>query len=158
MHKGKRIQGAEYFEDVIDSGGVGGLGNAGILQGMGLDDYDSIREKVQADGLNVEINCRFCNGKRGIVLEWPELYQIGSNAPGAPVLVPRGWQFSPNNGTALFLHRCPACSQQQGLTIHITPDEARRHVSSAVAAGLIPPSQLNQWKAQVAQLRSQFRG
>ena len=158
MHKGKRIADAEYFDDIISTGGVGGTGNAGILQSMGLDDYDSVREEVETEGLRVEINCRFCNSKRGIVLEWVELYQVGSNGPNLPLLVPQGWQFSINNGTAVFIHRCPSCGEGQGLAIHMTPDEARRHVEAAAQANLITPQVLQQWKAQVAAFRSRHRG
>jgi hypothetical protein len=156
-YKGKRIGDAEYFDDILSSGGVGGLGNAGILGGMGLDDYDSVRERVEAEGLFVQLNCRFCNRERAITVEWPELYQIGSNAPGLPVLMPQGWRFSPNNGTAFLAHGCPACGQP-GLTLHMTPDEARRHVENAVQATLIPPQAIASWRQHIAALRSQFRG
>lgn len=158
MHKGKRVQGAEYFDDIVERGGVGGVGNAGILQSAGLDDYDGVSEKVQPDGVAIEINCRFCNSKRGIVLEWPELYQVGSNVPGAPPLLPPGWRFSQNNGTAAFIHQCPACSQREGLAIHMTPEEARRHVTSAVEAGIISKPAVQAWGQQVARLRGQYRG
>jgi hypothetical protein len=157
MYKGKRIGDAEYFDDILNNGGVGGLGNAGILGGMGLDDYDSVREKIEVDGLLVQINCRFCNRERAITVEWPEMYQIGSNAPGLPVLMPRGWQFSPNNGTAFLAQRCPACGQP-GLTLHMTPDEARRHVEHAVHATIIPPQAIASWRQHIEALRSQFRG
>ena len=155
--KGKREPGAEYFDDVIDRSGVGGMGQAGVLGGIGLDDYDGVQEKVQQDGVEITINCRFCNSKRGIVLEWPELFQVGMNGPGFPPLLPQGWQFSQNNGTAVFIHRCPGCSQPQGLAVHMTPDEARRHIESAVAAGLVAPQQVAAWRQQIAQLRQQYQ-
>lgn len=157
MHNGKRIQGSEYFDDILESGGIGGTGNAGILNSAGLDDYDSIQEKVIPNGVEVSVNCRLCNSKRGIVMEWPELYQIGSNNPQMPPLIPPGWQFSPNNGSAVFVAACPACGQA-GLAVHVTPDEARRKVESAVNAGLIPPQAVQQWRAQVARARGQYRG
>jgi hypothetical protein len=128
------------------------MGNAGILNSAGLDDYDSVREKIQADGVEVSVNCRMCNSKRGIVLEWPELYQIGANNPALPPLIPPGWRFSQNNGSAVFITTCPACGKP-GLAIHVTPDEARRKVESAVNAGLIPPHAIQQWRAHVARVR-----
>jgi hypothetical protein len=155
MHNGKRIADAEYFDDVLESGGIGGTGNAGILNSAGLDDYDSVKERTLPDGIEVSVNCRMCNSKRGIVLEWPELYQIGSNNPGLPPLIPPGWRFSPNNGSALFVTGCPVCGRN-GLAIHITPDEARRKVESAVAAGLVAPQAIQQWRANVARIRGQY--
>lgn len=156
MYKGKRIADAEYFDDVITRGGVGGTGNAGVLSGMGLDDFDNIQESVQTDGVKVEMNCRFCNSKRGVVLEWPELYQVGSNGPNLPVLLPKGWQYSQNNGTTVFIHACPSCGKREGIAIHMTPDEARRHVQSGAEAGLIHPQQLQKWKMAVQQFRQQY--
>ncbi len=157
MHNGKKIPGAEYFDDVIDSGGIGGNGNAGILNSAGLDDYDAVRETVQEDGVEVSINCRLCNSKRGVVLEWAELYQIGSNTPQLPPLIPPGWHFSQNNGTAAFVHPCPACGQK-GLTIHVTPDEARNKIQAAVNANLITPQTVQQWRQSVHRIRGQHRG
>lgn len=156
MHNGKRIQDAEYFDDILGTGGVGGTGNAGILDSAGLDDYDNVREKVQEDGVLVSCNCRMCNSKRGIVLEWPELYQIGSNQHGMPPLIPPGWQFSSNNGSVAFIHSCPACGKK-GITIHVTPDEARRKIESAVQANIITPQLVSQWRAQVQRIRGQHR-
>lgn len=158
MYKGKRVQDGEYFDDIIQNGGVGGRGNAGILASAGLDDYDSVSESVQQDGILIELNCRYCNSKRGIVLEWPEIYQVGANMPGMPPLMPQGWRYSPNNGTAVFIHRCPSCSHPEGLAIHMTPDEGRRHVTSAVDAGIIPKQAIAAWGQHVAKLRGQFRG
>ncbi len=158
MHNGKRIEGGEYFDDVLERGGVGGMGHAGILQSAGLDDYDNVAESIQQDGLAVKINCRRCGSSRGITLEWPELYQVGSNVPGTAPLLPKGWQFSRNNGTAVFMHPCPSCSNPNGLAIHLTPEEARRHVTSAVDAGLVSKPAVQAWGQAVARLRSQYRG
>lgn len=156
MHKGKRIDGAEYFDDVLESGGVGGRGNSGILDSAGLDDYDSVRERILPEGVEVSVNCRLCNSKRGVLFEWPELYQIGSNGPSQPPLIPPGWQFSRNNGTVVFVAGCPACGQP-GVALHVTPDEARRKVESAMNAGLLTPAVVQRWREAVARMRGQLR-
>jgi hypothetical protein len=150
VYKGKRLEDGEYFDDVVDHG------SAGILAGAGLADYDSLKESMEQDGLKVELNCRLCNAKRGIILEWPELYWIASNAPGLPVLLPRGWALSPNNGTMFLQAQCSKCGQP-GLAVHVTPEEARRNVKNAVDSGLVSPAIIEQLKRAVLAARSQHR-
>lgn len=149
-YKGKRIEEAEYFEDVLNGA------DHGILKGAGLADYDSIKETIEKEGVHVVLNCRLCNSKRGIILEWPELYWVGSNGPGMPLLLPQGWALSQNNGTAVLQAQCPRCGKP-GLAVHVTPEEARRNIQSAVNSGLLEPRQLEMLKHAVLAARSQHR-
>jgi hypothetical protein len=158
MHKGPRVAGGEYFDDVVLNTGIGGLGSdAGILHGRGLDDYDGLTEQVLPEGVQVEMNCRRCNRKQGIVLEWPEIFIVASNTPQLPPIAPRGWMYSPNNGTVALIQRCPGCGAQEGLALHVSPQEARTYLKSASEAGIVTKEQLHVWGQGVAGLRAQHR-
>jgi len=158
QHRGSRIAGGEYFDDVISNTGIGGVGSdAGILQSKGLDDYDGVTEHVQPDGVVVEMNCRRCNRKQGLVLEWPEIFVVGSNTPQLPPLAPRGWVYSQNNGAIALIHRCPGCGSPEGLAIHVTPGEARGYLKSAVESGIVSQDQIQLWGQGVARMRGQYR-
>lgn len=151
-HKGSRIDGSEYFDDVLENGGTNG--QAGILDGHGIGDYDNVRQKLDKEGLNVSVNCRFCNRRRGIVVEWPEIAIISANRPNLPPIAPKGWMYSPNNGTIYLQAKCPSCSNT-GLAVHITPDEARKHMKTGQETGVIAQHEIQRWGADIAQMRRQ---
>ncbi len=147
-----KIEGAEYFDDIIGEGGVDG--KAGVLDSHGLRDYDSERQNLKKEGLCVELNCRFCNRRRQIVVEWPELFIIGANQPNLPPIAPRDWAYSQNNGSIYFQTPCPSCGNA-GLSLHITPDEARKSLNTGLQSGLISQQDLANWKPVVVNMRRQ---
>lgn len=138
----------DQFDDFLQGNGALREGG-GILDSPGLHDYEGIQTKVEADGLHVILNCRFCNKKRQVVLEWPELVILGENSQGGAPILPRGWVFSENNGTAFVKLPCPNCGNA-GFAVHMTPEEAREKVGNALKAGLVS-------QAQVVQLQQQVR-
>lgn len=135
------------FEDVRS--GEAGIAEGGILDSAGLRDYDDVQTAVVKGGVKATLNCRFCNRKRGIELEWPELIWLGENQPGQMPILPQHWQYSPQNATAYVTLPCPSCGRP-GFSVHMTPDEARTHVSAGLKSGLVPPQMVNA-------IQSQFR-
>jgi hypothetical protein len=144
MWRGPREQGIDYFDDIL-SGSEGG-----IHGGAGLSDFDALREKYTADGLAVTLNCKFCGKAHQITLEWPELYIIGLNRAGRPVALPPKWAYSNNNQSAFVELKCSRC-HHAGLAVHVTPDEARRHIQTGMDAGHLSPQVF-------AQLRQRYPG
>lgn len=127
----------------------------GTLESPGLKDYDNVKQDTTAEGLAVEVSCRLCNKKHKVTLEWPELYVIGSNKPGVPPLMPPGYHRS-EQGTAFVQFACSKCGGP-GVAIHVTPDEAARHLNAAVGAGFVSKEQAAQWGSAVMQARGQAR-
>jgi hypothetical protein len=134
-------------EDKLEGGG-------GILQSSGLREFDSVQEKVVADGLEVEMSCPHCGRKKQIVVEWPELIVLAQNASGLPPLLPEGWYFSPENGTAFTALKCNSCGKEKALVVHLTPEDAQVHVKTGMNTRLIPPPVYNSVMARVAQQRA----
>lgn len=126
--------------------------SGGILASAGLDDFEGIQTKVEAEGVGVTLNCRLCNKKRKIILEWPELVELGENEPGRPPWLPRGWQYSPQNGTAYTQLQCPKCGGL-GFAVHMMPGEAQTHVQTALKSRIIPVPMVQQIQQLVAQRR-----
>lgn len=146
MFSGKRIESADYFDDVQDT--------KGILDSQGLTDYNSLSQKAVADGMQVTTNCWRCNQRQIAVAGWDELFVVGLNGPGRPLRLPRSegiceWFYSDSNKTICMAFRCPKCGGDKGIAIHFTPDEAARHVKDAVNAGLISLPTYNAWMQKV---------
>lgn len=137
----------DTFTDVFsdDSGGS--------LESPGLRDYDNVQQTIEPDGLKVAISCRLCGRKHELTLEWHELYVIGSNKPGTVPIMPRDFRRS-EQGTAYTQYNCTKCANP-GITVHITPDEAARHINTAVQSGFVSPQQAQTWGQQVMQARGQ---
>lgn len=123
----------------------------GSLESPGLKDYDNVRQSVETNGLGVQIACRYCGRGHKITLEWHELYVIGSNQPNVAPIVPPGYKRS-NQGTVYIEFNCARCGNP-GVAVHITPDEAVRHVNTAVQTGLVTQEQAAAWGQQVRQAR-----
>jgi hypothetical protein len=139
--RGQREQGIDYFDDIL------GSAEAGIHSGAGLADFDAVREKYSSEGLAVTVNCRFCNKGHQITMEWPELYIVGLNRPGRPVALPAKWKYSNNNRSAYLELDCTRC-HNPGLALHVTPDEARRHVQTGLDSGNLAPGVFEQLRRQ----------
>lgn len=146
MYRGKRIDGADYFDDAIEET------EGGILEGHGRNDFEGIREKVHADGVQVDLACRLCGKRHAVTLEWEELYVVGSNGPNVPPVFPPGWAYSPNNQDAFIEIRCSKCGNN-GIAPHVRPEEARGYINTAVQNGRITPNQIGAWKQGVLQAR-----
>lgn len=145
MFRGKREQGVDYFDDVLSETG-------GIHEGGGLEDFEGVKEKLVTDGLQLQMKCRLCGKAHNVVLEWEELFVVGSNAVGQPPLLPQNWQYSTNNQDAYTQIQCSRC-HNPGLAPHVTPEEARKIVNQGVSRGLVNPQAVNAWKQRVAMAR-----
>lgn len=141
----------DHFDDFL-GGEAGAQEGGGILDSQGLRDYEGIETHVEAGGAAVTSNCRKCNKKRKVIIEWPELIILGTNAPGKRPILPRGWQFSQNNLDAFVALRCTACGED-GFNIHMAPTEAQQHVRAGLNSGLIQPQVVQQYTAQAEQAR-----
>jgi hypothetical protein len=145
---GKREDGVDYFDDITSRD------DAGIYAGSGIDDYEGLKESVNQDGVQVRMNCRRCGKAHAVTIEWQELYLVGSNGPGKSLLMPRGWQYSPNNHK-LYPMNVPCSKCQEPLCPQFTPEEARNRVTDALHRGLIQPQLAQQWQQEVASVRAQ---
>lgn len=146
MHKGSRIADADYFDDRLEDR------DGGVLSSEGLNDYDSVKSKLTSAGYEVLRNCTHCGTKRKITIEFDELFKVGMNRQGRPVMLPADWEFSPNNGTAFVSLPCNSCGEH-GLAVHVTPDEAKKVYTSAADSGLIKPREVQQHQQQMAAMR-----
>lgn len=153
MFKGSRDPGVDYFDDVLRKD------DAGVFGGLGIEDYDGLKEEISPEGLKIRMNCRSCGKEHDVTLEWQELYIAGTNGlPGASLLLPNGWQYSQNNGKLYPANiKCSKCPDGF-LCPQITPDEARARVNDALSQNLIDPNLLAQWKQQVTMYRQQRGG
>ena len=124
----------------------------GILDSHGLRDYESIETSVIVEGAGVILNCRSCNKKRRIIVEWPELVVLAENGPGRRPILPPGWKFSENNRDGYVQLNCTSCGKP-GYAVHMTPQEAQTHVKAGLSAGLIRPQMVQHYQNQVAQMR-----
>ena len=144
--RGARVEGGEYFDDIL------GADAGGIYDGHGLDDYEGMHETVTPQGVRIRMNCRKCGQQHDVTLDWKELYLVGSNGPGKALLKPRGWEYSPNNGSlypaTVLCSKCrdPLCPQ-------VTPDEAQSRVRDAISRNLIPMGEAQLWQNEVAAWR-----
>ena len=137
----------DEFSDILGDNDEGG-----VFAGSGHKNFENVRQTTQADGVKVELQCRSCGKPAAVVMEWPELFIIGTNGPNVPVLLPPGYQLSQNNKSVFTAVNCPKCSKPS-LAVHVTPDEAARHVNTAMKMGLMNPAQVEQLKAFVRSQR-----
>lgn len=147
VFRGKRVQGGDYFDDI-----QGDYGDHGVFNGMGIADYDSVREKVTDEGLKVLLNCRSCNKRAEMTIGWEEMYVISQNRPGQRLVLPADWQYSQNNGTCFTQQRCSKCGEP-GFAVHVTPQEATQRIQQGVQAGFVTKQDANEWARKVAAYR-----
>lgn len=140
---------ADEFDDFGDI--LGDNDDGGVFAGSGHKTYENVKQTTQADGVRVEMQCRSCGKPGALLMDWNEMFIIGTNGPNTPILLPPQWQLSPNNKSVCFIQGC-TCGKP-GFAIHITPDEAARHVQTAIKSGVMHPSQVEQMKAFVRQQR-----
>lgn len=155
LHKGRREEGVDYFDDFDVPGDREG---GGIFTGsLGQAEFESVRNFVDPEnGLGNRMSCRNC-GKAAIVwIGWEELYIIGTNGPGVAPLLPQGFQYSENNNDVYpTTSKCLKCGTP--VCPHVTPDEAREHVNAATNAGYIPMGAIHQWQQAAQAHRAQMR-
>lgn len=142
----------DHFDDFLEGDGAIREGG-GILESHGLRDYEGIETSVIVEGAGVVLNCRRCNKKRRVVVEWPELVILAENGPGRRAILPQGWRFSENNKDGYVQLNCSSCGSP-GYAVHMTPQEAQAHVGAGLKAGLISPQLVQQYQRQVAQMRA----
>jgi hypothetical protein len=145
MFKGSREQGVDYFDDVL-----GNNDDGGILQGLGLNDFDSVRERVAPQGIVIDqASCHRCGHKKNLEITWEELFYVSQNRPGGPLMLPEGWSRSDQNMTCYIQLKCPKCSEA-GFAVHYTPDEARNRLRQAADSGFVNEPMAQQWAQKIA--------
>ncbi len=152
VFRGARVDGAEYFDDI-----TGQNEDAGVFAGLGSDDYENTKETVGNEGLKVQMNCRVCNQRHEIVLEWQELFIVGSNGPGRSLLKPTGWEYSENNAK-LYPANVPCKKCNAPICPQVSPDEARQLVNDAVSRNLVSSEAAAHWNQQVQSVRASRGG
>jgi len=149
LHNGARVEGADMFDDFSDTANREG---GGVFGGsLGLAEFEGVKQRTEAQGLMVEISCRKCGARANMTIEWEELYVIGSNGHDVKPLLPRGWQYSPNNA-ACYPGQC-RCGCGANICPMVTPDEAREQVMIAAQLGYITRNQSQLWRAQTSAAR-----
>ena len=144
-YKGSRVEGGEYFDDLL-----GDNDSAGIYQGMGLANFESVKERITPGGPANKLQCRLCGNEVILTPEWEEIYYVSQNGPHQPAIVlPQGWQRSEVNYDCFNEVACPKCGGK-GLAIHYDPEDARRLVKQAIQMGFINPQQEQQWRQRIA--------
>lgn len=140
--RGARERGVDYFDDIM-----GENVDHGMFTGMGSADHDRVQQKISKGGVSILMNCRFCGKRAEVEIPWEELFYVGANGPGKPLVTPEGWFKSDTNLDLYTLMRCEygKCGGERGYAPHFTPDEARSLVGQAVASGFISQQQLAQW-------------
>jgi hypothetical protein len=132
--------------------------NGGIYQGAALQEYESVGKKIAADrsGIAHRGMCRACGTPIELIIEWHEFIIIGANRDGMPPLIPNDWAFSPVNRTLCIASGC-GCGDEKnrGLTLHVTPEEARQEVQGALARGDLSQQRMAQVMQQIAARRGQ---
>lgn len=146
MHKGSRIENADYFDDILGDNNPNAVG---VFQGMGMTDFENIKQKIGPEGVILNMNCRHCNWPTVVTVEWEELYYIGLNGPGKPLVLPRGWVRSDQNMDCYVQLQCGRC-HNAGLNPHFSPDEARQLVNQAVQSGFITKQTAQAWQQKAA--------
>lgn len=141
----------DHFDDFLEGDGAIREGG-GILDSHGLSDYEGIQTAVVPEGAGVVLNCRRCNKKRRVIVEWPELVILAENGPGRRPILPPGWKFSENNRDAYVQLNCASCGNP-GYAVHMTPQEAKMHVTAGLTAGLIHPHTVQGIQQRMAQTR-----
>lgn len=143
-HKGARLPNGDYFDEFFEADA-----DHGVLQGAGIDDHDRVKQKLTQEGLATRVNCRFCNSPKVVIIEWHEMFVIGSNTqfPGQPPVLPQNWHYSPNNSTAYL--QMPCRCGNPGITVHTTPDECASVVKQGEHAGFVHRQQLQQWAQSI---------
>jgi len=145
--RGAREQNVDYFDDIL-----GDNKNTGVFDGMGIDDYDRVKQEIAPDGVHVGLNCRVCNKRSRVTVSWEELFYVGSNGGGQPLVLPAGWFKSDENMDCYVQLQCGRC-HNMGFAPHFTPDEARGLIKQAANSGFVTPQQVAQWKQKIAMYR-----
>ena len=135
------------FSDVDDDHGDGGG-----LAGAGFKRFAGSQSRVDPEGLKVEMCCANCGSGHIVTLEWEELTIAGTNAPGKPPVAPNGWGIDPQQGT--LYPTSVICQCGSPLSPHVTPDECRRHVKSALGAAFIGVPQVQGWSQRAESFRN----
>jgi hypothetical protein len=145
--RGAREQSVDYFDDIL-----GNNRDAGVFQGLGIDDYDRVQQQIAAEGVTVGMNCRSCNKRSTVTVTWEELYYVGANGGGQPLVLPAGWSKSDENLDCYVQLQCGRC-HNMGFAPHFTPDEARALIQQAANSGFVNPQQVAAWKQKIAMYR-----
>jgi hypothetical protein len=152
LHKGARIEGADYFDDF----GEQFKDDGGILKGLGQNFHEGVREELTPTGLKVSLSCRMCGRENPVLVDWEELFYIGSNGPGMSPLLPKDWAYSEEN-QAVYPTNILCRGKCQGTPVApmITPDEAQEYFGQGLSQGFVTPQSAQAWKRQVALYRQQ---
>lgn len=148
-YRGAREAGVDYFDDVL-----GDNKTAGVFQGMGINDYDRMDQSINPDGVTVRMNCRACNKRGDVTVSWEELYYVGSNGGGQPLVLPQGWSKSDENLDCYVRLPCGRCREAHGgFAPHFTPDEAKSLIQQAANSGFINQQQVGTWQRKIQMYR-----
>lgn len=127
--------------------------DGGILNSSGLRDYEDIQTSVVPGGVSVILNCRFCNRKKQVIIEWQELVGLAANQANQVPVLPKGWKYSNKNQDAYIPLRCDSCGNENGIAVHMSPEEAGQHVAAGQRAGLVDPRYVQQVHSQIRAMR-----
>lgn len=153
MYRGPRDPRADYFDDYLTPRNDGG-----VLGGLGLADFDRVSQQVVPEGAQLtQLSCNQCGKKTNMLLDWHELFIVGCNGPGRPLLLPEGWGRSEANADCYCQVKCSNCPQGV-YAPHFTPEEARNLVHEGLRNGHIQKPQLQQWENEARMYAARMSG
>ncbi len=156
VYRGNRVDGADYFDDVMGDNEV-----PEIFRGSGMEKMEKVVPEPTPAGMYLNMQCRppGCGAEKKIFVPWPELFVV-ANAPKTGVLPP-DWKRSEINQAPVPDLACSRCGT--AVSPVIPPDWAARQVDAALQRGWLTVEQLNadplvqQVRAAVAGAHPQMR-
>lgn len=136
MFRGSRLEGADYFDDVMGDNTV-----PEMFRGGGMESLEDIKAHPSAQGMILDMHCRppGCGAQKRVIVEWPELFVI-AHLPQTG-MIPPGWRRSDVNHAVVPELACQRCGAPVAPVI--THDWAQRQLNAALQRGLTTPAELN---------------
>lgn len=137
----------DFFNDV-DMAGLG----LGVLAGDGAASHQGTRSKISPDrsGMGFELTCDSCGQRQYVVCSWDELLIVSCGFAPPGNAQSRPWGYDQHRGAVHPNTPCCAC-QRLDTMLHLTPDEAARHVRAGEQAQCISAAYIANAKQQIAQ-------
>lgn len=128
MFRGSRVQGADYFDDVMGDNEI-----PEMFRGGGMESLEKVVAHSTPEGMMLDMHCRppGCGAQKGVLVGWPELFII-AHLPQTGIR-PQGWRRSEVNHAVVPELACSRCGAPVAPVI--THDWAQKQIDAALQAG-----------------------
>jgi hypothetical protein len=129
----------EDWSDVPEATGLGG-----IFGGEGLSEFNSVRTKLDPNGLHVFTRCERCGKQPKLLVSFVELMFIakGREAPE--------WWYDKDTGLMRWRRGCSCSEQVRPYPFGLTPGECTQALTKAIQYHYISQQQAQQMEQHVA--------